>query len=792
LTDTQFGPLGADSWNRDLSRALNRSESPGTSSTWIQLDADATPLPEPGPAPALKPPAEGALLAEPYKVIGEVGRGGIGIVLQARDLTLGREVAVKVLQPQHQTNLAAVTRFTREAKIAAQLQHPGIVPVYAAGQDNLDRPYIAMKLLRGSTLEALLEKRKDPREGRAGFIRIFEQVCQTMAYAHSRGVIHRDLKPGNIMVGAFGEVQIIDWGFARVLGSASALEDAKDAQPPAPGLSSQESSALSVAGVPIGTPAYMAPEQAKGELKAIDERTDVFCLGSILTEILTGRPPHASSSVREVMEEAGRGDLGPACERLDRSGAEAELIALAKDCLRSAKDARPRNAAAVAERVSAFLAAAAERARQAELEAVQERSRVAEERRKRRLLAWAGVVILLAGAGVAWAFWARAERRQLVADEVGVLLSDADGRAGKGEWAAAEQLALRAEAVLNVNDAGRQVRAKVAQKLEEYRSGARDEDAVARLSDLRMSANSPPHEMDRRYAEAFRAIGLDIDRQRPEDIGKAIKARKRPEKFLLALDDWSLRFGPPGGSPPGGAPGGLPTDGPPAGGPPPPARVPRSGPDSPPPPERRRRVIEAAICADEDPWRNQLRRAIQSDNREELRSLAGSIEARKPTAASIILLSHALGGSPDGSPVDILLRAYRLYPEDYWVNFFIADASLPLRGNPDPHRAELCERHARLAVSLNPKNPHAHALLAAALLGRMNAGRGGPEDRAEAISLLTRARSLDGGPFGEVAKRALRAIEGTDPDAREEARRWIEAEPDAPPLIRALFGNLPR
>jgi serine/threonine-protein kinase len=792
LTDTQFGPSGADSWNRDLSRALNRSESPNASSTWIQLDADATPLPEPGPAPALKPPAEGALLAEPYKVIGEVGRGGIGIVLQARDLTLGREVAVKVLQPKHQTNVAAVTRFTREAKIAAQLQHPGIVPVYAAGQDNLDRPYIAMKLLRGSTLEALLEKRKDPREGRAGFIRIFEQVCQTMAYAHSRGVIHRDLKPGNIMVGAFGEVQIIDWGFARVLGSASALEDAKDAQLLTQAASSQESSALSVAGVPIGTPAYMAPEQAKGELKAIDERTDVYCLGSILTEILTGRPPHASSSVREVMEEAVRGDVTPACERLDRSGAEAELIALAKDCLRSAKDARPRNAAAVAERVSAFLAAAADRARQAELEADRERSRVAEERRKRRVLGWAAVVTLLAGAGVAWAFWARAERRQLVADEVGVLLADADGRARDGEWAAAEQLALRADAVLNVNDAGRQIRAKVAQKLEEYRVGAREEETAHKLSDLRMSANSPPHEMDLRYAEAFLAIGIDIDRQDPESIGQWIRARKRVEiqqKFLLALDDWSLRFGPPGGGPEG-----PPPDRPRVGGPPQPGRTPRGGPDAPPNPERRRRVIEAAIHADKDEWRNDLRRAIQADQREKLRSLAGSIETTKPTptAASIILLSHALGGSPDGSPIDILLRAYRLYPEDYWINFFIADASLPVRGNTDPRRAELCERHARLAVSLNPRNSHAHALLAAALLGRMTAGRGRTEDRAEVISLLEKAKLLDGGPFGEVAKRALRAIEGTDPDARVEARRWIEAEPNPPPLIRALFENLPR
>jgi len=764
------GSAGGDSWNRDLGRAFEKSD-PASSSTWLQPDASATPLPEPGPAPALKPPAEGALLAEPYKVMGEVGRGGIGIVLQARDLTLGREVAVKVLQPRHQTNIAAVTRFTREAKIAAQLQHPGIVPVYAAGQDDLDRPYIAMKLLRGSTLEALLSKRKDPREGRAGLLRIFEQICQTMAYAHSRGVIHRDLKPGNVMVGAFGEVQIIDWGFARVLGTPAAFEETKDLQLLDQAMSSQESSALSVAGVPIGTPAYMAPEQAKGDLKGIDERTDVYCLGSILTEILTGQPPHASPSVREVMEEAVRGDVAPACARLDRSGAEAELVALAKDCLRPAKEARPPNAAAVAQRVSEFLAAAAERARQAEITAVRERSQAAEERRKKRLISAGALLVVLTGAGVAWMLWTRAEKRQLVVDEVNAIIADADSQAANGDWAAAEERALRADAILSVNDAGKQPRAKVTQKIEEFRSGEQERKTMKKLVDLRLHSNSPPQEMDRRYAEAFRDIGLDLDQQDPNDIGRAIRSRKSKairDQFLLALDDWSLRFGPPGGHPP-----------------------PRGG-EPPSSPERRRRVLETAIQADDDPWRNRLRRAIQSDDRDDLRRLVGSLEEAKPSASSIILLSHSLGGGPDGSPIDLLVRGYRLYPDDYWINFFIADATLPRPGEPDPRRAELCERHARLAVSLNPNNPHAHAMLAAALFGRLNSGLGHPEDRQEALQLLKKATALDNNRFGETIKRVLRAVEGKDPDARGEALRWFESEPEGPPLIRALFENLPR
>ncbi|HZE95553.1 MAG TPA: serine/threonine-protein kinase [Planctomycetota bacterium] len=762
-----------DSWNRNLRRALSDGTSP-TSSTWLMPDKSATPLPEPGPAPSLKTPDEGALLAEPYQVVGEVGRGGIGIVLQARDLTLGREVAVKVLQPKHQTNIAAVTRFTREAKIAAQLQHPGIVPIYAAGLDNLDRPYIAMKLLRGSTLEELLRKRRDPKEGRAGNIRIFEQICQTMAYAHSRGVIHRDLKPGNVMVGAFGEVQIIDWGFARVLGTPASFEETKDLLLVDQALSAQESSALSVAGVPIGTPAYMAPEQAKGDLKAIDQRTDVFCLGSILAEILTGRPPHASSSVREVMDEAVRGDVRPAHERLDKSGAEAELVALAKDCLQPAKEARPRNAAEVAARISSFLSAAAERARQAELSAEQERTRAREERRKKRLIASLASLLVLAGAGVGALFWWRAESRSRVTHEVALIIADARSREARGEWAAAEERALHADAVLAGAGTGGSTRREVSGLVERYRARKIEGEALQRLADLRMHSNSPPPEMDRHYAEEFQALGLDIDLLEPATVGTLIR-RHGPavtEQLVLALDDWSLRFG----SDDAGSPSRVAEDKRP---PPPARRDPRVSPN------RRKRVLRAAIMADTHVWRNRLREAILAGDREALSGVARSIETERPPASSLILLSHEM---EDGAAsIDVLQRAYRLYPDDFWVNFFIADATLPGGGRTDARRLELCERHSRLTVSLNPKNPHAHALLAAALLARSGTPAARADDRDEALQALRTAAALDPGPFGEIAALALRAAGTREPGAREEIRRRLEGEPAAPPLIRALL-----
>lgn len=772
-----------DSWDRNLQRALN-SESASPSSTWLVPDASATPLPEPSPGPSLKPPADGALMAEAYKVMGEVGRGGIGIVLQARDLALGREIAVKILQPKHQSNIAAVTRFTREAKIAAQLQHPGIVPIYAAGQDNLDRPYIAMKLLRGSTLEELLRKRTSPRDGRPGYVRIFEQICQTMAYAHSRGVIHRDLKPGNVMVGTFGEVQIIDWGFARVLGTTASTEDTKELRAIEPVASTQESSALSVAGVPIGTPAYMAPEQARGDLKAIDERTDVFCLGSVLAEILTGQPPHAAASVREVMAEAERGDMGPVRERMDRSGAEAELIAIAKDCLQPSKDDRPKNAAAVAERVSAFLSAAAERARQMEISAERERSQAADERRKKRMVAVVAAFLVVIGAGVfAW-FWSRGEQRHQLHQQIGVLVAQAEGEARQGKWDAAEEFAERASAVINANPAAEDRRAVVEGNKKRYQERKLFQKALQDLSKLRMQSNSPPHEMNQSYADAFRKLGMDIDLLEPATVGKAIVAQGplMAEELILALDDWSLRFGP-------GERGGPPDEGrdnrPPPGEP---RRRPR-GPgeqEDGSPPGRQKRVLESANQADTNPWRKRLRTAIEDNDRKTLDELAASIEKTKPPSSSIILLSHSM---QEG--ISILQRAYRLYPQDFWISFFIADASLPFGPTPDPRRVELCERHARLTVSLNPKNPHARALLASALLAKSRLPEGRPEDRAEAVQELQAASAMDDQGFGNVVRRALAALEGK-PGAKDEARRVLEEDPGAPPLIRSLIDNATR
>src|SRR6185369_9468572 len=153
----------------------------------------------------------------PYLIAGEIAHGGMGTILKARDVDLGRDVALKVLHAEHKDKPDVLRRFIEEAQIASQLQHPGVVAVHGMGLLPDGLPYFAMKLVKGRTLAAVLEERRDPREDRQRLLGAFEQVCQAVAYAHARQVVHRDLKPSNIMIGAFGEVLVMDWGLAKVL-----------------------------------------------------------------------------------------------------------------------------------------------------------------------------------------------------------------------------------------------------------------------------------------------------------------------------------------------------------------------------------------------------------------------------------------------------------------------------------------------------------------------------------------------------------------------------------------------
>jgi len=282
-------------------------------------------------------PAAGALPAR-YRLAGTLGHGGMGEVLLATDTRIDREVAIKrmVIDP----TAPAVARFVREAKVQGRLDHPAIVPVYELAHDTENRPFFVMKRLVGTTLADVLARPSgDARYTRQKLLRAFADVCLAIELAHSRGVIHRDLKPANIMLGDYGEVYVLDWGIARIVG-----ETDPDLRVPTTG-----ETQLTQAGAILGTPGYMAPEAVAAEDP--DHRIDIFALGAILFELLAGQPLIArGAGIAGVLDAF---EPRPSVRAPDRD-VPPELDAACVAALAIARDQRP-TARALAEQVERFL-----------------------------------------------------------------------------------------------------------------------------------------------------------------------------------------------------------------------------------------------------------------------------------------------------------------------------------------------------------------------------------------------------------------------------------------------------
>jgi PAS domain S-box-containing protein len=242
--------------------------------------------------------------------------GGIGRVWLARDRELGRDVALKELRPEGAANPALSTRFLREARITGQLEHPGVVPVYELARHPASgQPFYTMRFVKGRTLtEAAGTYHRKRGAGAADslefltLLNAFVAVCNTVAYAHARGVIHRDLKGQNVVLGDFGEVVVLDWGLAKLVDRP---ENEADAPLVALDTSGSEQADLTVQGQTVGTPAYMAPEQAAGRPDLIDRRTDVYGLGTMLYEVLTGQPPFTGANTLEVLRRVREEEPAP-------------------------------------------------------------------------------------------------------------------------------------------------------------------------------------------------------------------------------------------------------------------------------------------------------------------------------------------------------------------------------------------------------------------------------------------------------------------------------------------------
>ncbi len=470
-----------------------------------------------GPSPLVKPaslemPAPGDRPGR-LQLLGEIARGGMGAVLKGRDPDLGRDLAVKVLLESHRDRPDLIRRFIEEAQIGGQLQHPGIVPIYELGAFADRRPYFAMKLVKGRTLSGLLVERGDGAHDLPRFLSIFESVCQTIAYAHAQGVIHRDLKPSNIMVGSFGEVQVMDWGLAKVLPQGGAADDAsagktreRDTVIATARSGGDCDSDLSRDGSVMGTPSYMAPEQARGEVERLDERCDVFALGSILCEILTGDPAFVGRSSGEIQRKASRSELQGAVNRLEASGCDGDLIALAKDCLCGELEDRPRHAGEVAARINAYRTGVDERLRLAEIARAEETARAEEASKRARLerdrlrltitlAASILAVVALGGSGAAWPLQQRQARLSGVEATLARIQAIRDQAAASaadptrwGEVLAAADEALGSLGDLAASEPGRRLDALRNTIAEDRKQAERDQKLVDRLNSIRSSA----------------------------------------------------------------------------------------------------------------------------------------------------------------------------------------------------------------------------------------------------------------------------------------------------------------
>ncbi len=353
-----------------------------------------------------------------YCAEGELGRGGMGVVLRIRDTHLNRRLAMKTLLERKERRDSesgdlrrqVLARFLEEAQVTSQLDHPGVIPVHELGLDHNGEVYFTMRLVKGLTASVVFALARTEQEGwtRTRAIDVVLKVCDAMAYAHSKGVLHRDVKPANIMIGRFGEVYVMDWGLAKLIGQPDA-HDLRIRPDPAKSMSGvfsvrqrdahsdEDSSLATMDGQHLGTPSYMAPEQARSE--PLDARADVYAIGAMLYELLAGRAPYTTPGLRRSAYDALRAVVeGPPqrIEHLDKT-APPELVAIADKAMQRDLAARYASVTELAADLRAFIEQRVVRAYQTGA-IVELRMWV---RRNRPLAAALGAAVVILVAGIA-------------------------------------------------------------------------------------------------------------------------------------------------------------------------------------------------------------------------------------------------------------------------------------------------------------------------------------------------------------------------------------------------------
>ncbi|HVK08660.1 MAG TPA: tetratricopeptide repeat protein [Gemmataceae bacterium] len=635
-----------------------------------------------GPGPAA-PPASGPR----FTPLGLHAEGGLGRVHRARDEQLHRTVALKEIRPERADDPRVRRRFLNEAEITGQLEHPGIVPIYALEHDAAGRPAYAMRFIHGRPLtDAIRAHHRRPTPlGLRELLQRFISVCQTMAYAHAHGVIHRDLKPDNILLGEFSETLVVDWGLAKRLGPGGdafvvgPVDRSSDAADP-PGEPSETiltpspiegpdggAGPLTVAGTVMGTPAYMAPEQARGE--PLTPAADVYSLGAVLFSILTGKVPYRGTSAMEILRRVAAGEPPTA------AGAPRALNAIYFKAMARDPQARYATAADLAQDVGRWLADEPVGAHPEPWPARAGRW----ARRHRSLVASLGVaagLLVVTGAGVAW-WQSRLAQERLVertrnGEQVEALLDRCEAALAADD-AAGARLAVGDAEKRAENPGAEHLRGRLAR----CRTGADLLAELDRIDELRWTTEDGKFQGSgravREWPAAFARIGVEPGRLPPAEAARAVADSPVRDRLLAALDLW-LVLAPPGD---------------------------RAG------------LTSLLKAADPDPFRDAVRDAVRQSDRVALAALAARGDALTQPAR----FAAALGSIPE-LPTDrrlaILARAAQDRPRAFAV---LMTAGTQYPGGTARTAPDRLSWY-RSAVTVRPNSSAAHHNLGNALLDR--------------------------------------------------------------------------
>jgi eukaryotic-like serine/threonine-protein kinase len=654
-----------------------------------------------------------------YRKVRDHAKGGLGIVFVALDGELKREVALKEIKPEFADNLASQSRFLREAEITGALEHPGIVPVYGLGAYDDGRPFYAMRFIKGDSLKDAITAfhadttlTRDPGARALALqklLRRFLDVCNAIDYAHSRGVLHRDLKPDNVMVGRYGETLVVDWGLAKSVGRSG-----EDGYGPLPEstlpYSSSSNLAETLPGSVIGTPAYMSPEQAAGRLDLLGPASDVYGLGATLYTLLTGRLPIADKDLSEILRKVERGEFPRPREASPWLDTALEAITLKAMALRPLdRYPSPRTLADDVERWLADEPVTAHRepwARKARRWARKHRTAVTTT-----AAAVAVAAILLGGFG-----WQRIEQRRRTDESALSAMGQAEGLAigarashKPEDWEKTLAEARLAKDRLESGNGSPTLRREVTARLagfqaeksrldEAIETDRKDHQVVDDLEKARLlGANVKDGHFDsdarlNAYLDTFRDYGIDVGALPVEEAAKRIRSSKVGNELLSALDDW-LRYGT--------------------------RNVPQ------------KKLLEIAQASDTDQLRNSIREAFARRDFAAIRRLCEREEDRLRLGSRVRSVFDALRRLDPAGSFPLLEAIRNENPSEFWLNHDLGWAYY----NAKPPQFPEALRYLTVAVALRPKSQGVRLNLGIAL-----AAKG---DRDGAIAEFRKAIELE-------------------------------------------------